>query len=56
MLGDPMIGIRFFELHQRLAELLGRDVEDVDLVPKDYLHRVIRDHVLAEARPVYAAA
>jgi len=56
VLGDPMIGMRFFDFHRRLAEILGRDVDDVDLVPKNYVHRVIRDRVLAEARPVYAAA
>ena len=56
VLSDPSIGMRFFEFQRRLAELLGRDVDDVDLVPKQYLNRVIRDRVLAEARPVYAAA
>jgi predicted nucleotidyltransferase len=56
VLSDPSIGMRFFQFQRRLAEVLGRDVEDVDLVPKNYLNRVIRDEVLAEARPVYAAA
>ncbi len=56
VLSDPSIGMRFFEFRRRLAELLGRDEDEVDLVPKNYLHRVIRDRVLAEARPVYAAA
>lgn len=56
VLSDPSIGMRFFEFQRRLADLLGRDVEQVDLVPKHYLNRVIRDRVLAEARPVYAAA
>lgn len=56
VLSDPSIGMRFFEFRYRLADLLGRDADDVDLVPKNYLHRVIRDRVLAEARPVYAAA
>ncbi|MGH3941896.1 MAG: nucleotidyltransferase family protein [Pseudonocardiaceae bacterium] len=41
-----------WELRDELAHLLGRKV---DLVPKDNLHWVIRDHVLAEARNVYAA-
>lgn len=41
-----------WELRDELARLLGRKV---DLVPKDHLHWVIRDRVLAEARPVYAA-
>jgi|SRR5215204_3795057 len=56
VLSDPSIGMRFFEFQRRLAEILDRDEEDVDLVPKNYLHRVIRDRVLAEAQPVYAAA
>ena len=56
VLSDPSIGMRFFEFQRRLAEILGRDEEDVDLVPKLYLNRVIRDRVLAEAQPVYAAA
>src|SRR4051812_27412785 len=56
VLSDPSIGMRFFEFQRRLADLLGRDVDQVDLVPKQYLNRVIRDRVLGEARPVYAAA
>jgi uncharacterized protein len=56
VLSDPSIGMRFFEFQRRLAALLGQDVDQVDLVPKHYLNRVIRDRVLAEARPVYAAA
>jgi uncharacterized protein len=56
VLSDPSIGMRFFEFQRRLAEILGRNVDNVDLVPKHYLNRVIRDRVLAEARPVYAAA
>lgn len=56
VLSDPMIGMRFFEFQRRLADVLGRDVEHVDLVPKNHLHRVIRDSVLAEAQQVYAAA
>jgi uncharacterized protein len=56
VLSDPSIGMRFFQFRHRLAELLGRDPDDVDLVPKNYLHRVIRDRVLAEAQQVYAAA
>jgi predicted nucleotidyltransferase len=56
VLSDPSIGMRFFEFRYRLADLLGRDADEVDLVPKNYLHRVIRDRVLDEARPVYAAA
>lgn len=39
-------------MQEELEELLGRQV---DLVPKDYLHWVIKDRVLAEARALYAA-
>ena len=41
-----------WELRDELAQLLGRKV---DLISQDNLHWVIRDHVLAEARNVYAA-
>lgn len=41
-----------WELKQQLEELFGRKV---DLVPKDYLHWVIRDRVIAEAKALYAA-
>lgn len=53
-LNDPhnVLGLEFFGLQEKLEELLGRPV---DLVPKDGLHWVIRDRVLAEARILYAA-
>jgi predicted nucleotidyltransferase len=41
-----------WELRDELTLLLGRKI---DLVPKDNLHWVIRDRVLNEAMPVYAA-
>lgn len=41
-----------WELKETLEELLGRKV---DLVPRDYLHWVVKDRVLAEVRPLYAA-
>lgn len=41
-----------WELRDELTQLLGREI---DLVSKDNLHWVIRDRVLNEARPVYAA-
>ncbi|MFN2496510.1 MAG: nucleotidyltransferase family protein [Pseudonocardiaceae bacterium] len=41
-----------WELRDELTQLLGRKV---DLVPKDHVHWVIRDRVLAAARAVYAA-
>ncbi|PXY22101.1 nucleotidyltransferase [Prauserella flavalba] len=47
------LGMRYFDLQDALAELFGRPV---DLVPKDGLHWVVRDEVLAEARELYAAA
>ncbi len=49
---DNVLGMEFFGLGEELEELLGRKV---DLVPKDYLHWVIKDRVLTEARPLYAA-
>jgi uncharacterized protein len=54
VLSDPTIGLRFFEFQRRLAEILGRD--DVDLVPKHHLHKVVRERVLADAQRIYAAA
>lgn len=53
--GDPSVDASWsdrWELKEKLEELLGRQV---DLVPKDYLHWVIKDRVLAEARALYAA-
>jgi predicted nucleotidyltransferase len=41
-----------WDLRDELAQLLGRKV---DLVPKNSLHWVIRDQVLTDVRPVYAA-
>ena len=42
----------YFALQEDLEKLFGRRV---DLVPKDGLHRVIRDQVLADAQVLYAA-
>lgn len=53
--GDPAVDASWsdrWELKEKLEELLGRRV---DLVPKDYLHWVIRDRLLADARALYAA-
>lgn len=53
--GDPAVEASWsdrWELKERLEALLGRRV---DLVPKDYLHWVIKDRVLADAQPIYAA-
>lgn len=49
---DNVLGMEFFGLGEELEELVGRKV---DLVPKDYLHWVIKESILAEARPLYAA-
>lgn len=46
------LGMSYFALREDLEKLFGRPV---DLVPKDGLHRVIRDQVLADAQVLYAA-
>lgn len=46
------LGMAYFALQEDLEKLFGRPV---DLVPKDGLHRVIRDQVLADAQVLYAA-
>ncbi len=46
------LGMSYFSLQEDLEELFGRPV---DLVPKEGLHRVIRDKVLADAQVLYAA-
>jgi predicted nucleotidyltransferase len=50
---DSTIGWEIVDLHDELAAAVGRDV---DLVPKRYLHWVVRDRVLAEAKVVYPDA
>lgn len=50
---DSTIGWEIVNLQDELAEAVGREV---DIVPKKYLHWVIRDRVLAEAQVVYAEA
>ena len=47
------VGMEFFGFRDELHEAVGRDV---DIVPKNYLHWVIRDRVLAEAQTVYVEA
>ena len=50
---DAKIGLfALFHLQDELARLLQRKV---DLVPKNGLKPLIRDEVLAQARPLYAA-
>jgi predicted nucleotidyltransferase len=46
------LGMSCFALQEDLEKLFGRPV---DLVPKDGLHRVIRDEVLGDAQVLYAA-
>jgi uncharacterized protein len=46
------LGMSYFALQEDLEKLFGRPV---DLVPKDGLHRVIRDQVLGDAQVLYAA-
>lgn len=45
-------GWDFLGLGEELEVVVGRPV---DLVPKDFLHWIIRERVLAEARVLYAA-
>lgn len=46
------LGWEIEDLNQELADLFGREVE---LVSKRSLHPLLRDGVLAESRPLYAA-
>jgi predicted nucleotidyltransferase len=46
------LGTSYFALQDDLEKLFGRPV---DLVPKEGLHRIIRDQVLADAQVLYAA-
>lgn len=46
------LGMSYFALQEDLEKLFGRPV---DLVPKDGLHRAIRDQILDDARILYAA-
>ena len=49
---DARIGWDIVDLDDELSELFGRKV---DLVSKRYLHPLMRDEVLAQARVLYAA-
>lgn len=46
------LGFRMFDLEDELASILGRPV---DLVARRSINAYIRDQVLAEAQPLYAA-
>jgi predicted nucleotidyltransferase len=50
---ESTIGWEIVDFHDELAEAVGREV---DIVPKNYLHWVIRDRVLAEAEVVFTDA
>jgi len=50
---DSTLGWEIVDLRDELRAAVGRDV---DIVPKRFLHWVIRDRVLAEAQVVYADA
>jgi hypothetical protein len=46
------LGFRLFDLEDELAALFGRPV---DLIARKAVNKYIREQVLAEARPLYAA-
>ena len=46
------LGMSYFAFQEDLERLFG---SSVDLVPKDGLHRAIRDQLLGDARTLYAA-
>ena len=50
---ESTVGWEIVDFRDELAEAVGRDV---DIVPKNYLHWVIRDRVLAEAEIVFTDA
>ena len=52
LLPGRVLGWEIDDLADQLAELFGRPV---DLVSRRALHAKLRDQVLAEARPLYAA-
>lgn len=46
------LGFRLFDLEDELADLFGRPV---DLVARTSINKYIREQVLADAQPLYAA-
>lgn len=46
------LGFRLFDLEDELANLFGRSV---DLVARRSVNKYLREQVLADARPLYAA-
>jgi uncharacterized protein len=49
---DARLGFRLFDLEDELAALFGRPV---DLVSRKSINKYLRDQVLAQAQPLYAA-
>ncbi|MBS1837073.1 MAG: nucleotidyltransferase family protein [Actinobacteria bacterium] len=49
---DARLGFALFDLEAELAGIFDRPV---DLLPRDSVHRLIRDAVFAEAEVLYAA-
>lgn len=49
---DARLGFSLFDLEDELATLFGRRV---DLVARKAINRYIREQVLADAQPLYAA-
>ena len=49
---DARLGFRLFDLEDELAALFGRPV---DLVARESINKYLREQVLAEAQPLYAA-
>ena len=49
---DARLGFRIFDLEDELADLFGRPV---DLVSRKSINKYLREQVLAEAQPLYAA-
>jgi predicted nucleotidyltransferase len=50
---DVVLGFRIFELEQELSGVFGG--RRIDLVPRKYLHPLLRERVLSEAQVAYAA-
>ncbi len=49
---NARLGFRLFDLEDELAALFGRPV---DLIARKSINKYIRERVLAEAQPLYAA-
>ncbi|MDN5790278.1 MAG: nucleotidyltransferase family protein [Micrococcales bacterium] len=49
---DTRLGFRLFDLEDELAGLFGRPV---DLVARKSINKYIREQILADAQPLYAA-